>query len=194
MLYHGTSHLIAEKIEKDGFCVPILDILQVERNKKYWNRSIGSLGYGLYTFLNDPALAYQFALKVDSKSPIVFELPDVIPENKLLDLTDEHTNQLFREFCESNSKHGERIYKYVRKSRKVKSYAGIMIELYILFLERRYHVEILGVKRWTETDLPNIKYGIGANGIEVTIRDFSLIDMDKVKILRKEDFYGSKQD
>lgn len=47
------------------------------------------------------------------------------------------------------------------------------------------------VKRWTETDLPGVNYGIGANGVEVTIRNAQLINMNKVKILRKEEIYGS---
>lgn len=194
MLYHGTTQLNARCIETEGFHAPMLNILNIERNKSNWNKSIGSLGYGLYTFENDPKLAYDFASKFDPENPVVFEIPDIIPEDNLLDLTDPDTNFKFRKFCEEihNAKHGEQIYSHVRHSKKVKSYASIMIELFIKFLENKYNLTTLGVKRWTETDLPGINYGIGANGIEVTIRDAQLIDMDKVKILGKEDIYGSK--
>lgn len=193
MLYHGTTQLNARRIEKDGFHVPMLNILNVERNEREWNKSIGSLGYGLYTFENDPKLAYEFASKFDPENPVVFELPNVIPENNLLDLTIPENNLLFRKFCEDehNSKHGERIYNHVRHSRKVKSYAGIMTELFIGLLKNKYNLTTLGVKRWTETDLPGVNYGIGANGVEVTIRNAQLINMNKVKILRKEEIYGS---
>jgi hypothetical protein len=193
VLYHGTTQLNARRIEKDGFHVPMLDILNVERNKRNWNKSIGSLGYGLYTFENDPQLAYEFASKFDPKNPVVFELPNIIPEKNLLDLTDPDTNLLFRKFCEDerNSKHGERIYDHVRHRGKVKSYAGVMTELFIIFLKKKYKITTLGVKRWTETDLPGVRYGVGANGIEVTVRNAQLINMGKINILRREDIYGS---
>lgn len=66
-----------------------------------------------------------------------------------------------------------------------------MTELFIIFLKKKYKITTLGVKRWTETDLPGVRYGVGANGIEVTVRNAQLINMGKINILRREDIYGS---
>lgn len=194
-LYHGTTKINGGKIKKEGFHVNLLDIVVVERDRRYWNRSIGTLGYGLYTFKDDPQLAYDFASKFDSEDPVVFKIPNVIPKNNLLDLTDFQVNKRFKKFCQfqRNSEHGERIYKHVKHNCKVKSYAGIMTELFILFLKIKYNKRVLGVERWTETDLPNVRYGMGTNGIEVTIRDAKLIKRNEVKELGKEDIYGSKR-
>ena len=97
-------------------------------------------------------------------------------------------NNLFNKFCsiQNNTKHGEMIYNQIRKTKKVNTYAGIMIELFILFLQRKYKFKILGVKRWEETFLPGIRYSIGPNAIEVTIRDTKLVSKSNFKIVRKE--------
>lgn len=189
MLYHGTTNDNAMKIRNNGFNINVPNILMVERNANYWNKSIGSLGYGLYTFENNYDLAYKFASKYDLQHPTVFEINIQFPDNSLLDLTQSEMNNLFNKFCsfQNNTDHGERIYKHVRKNRKVKSYAGIMIELFILFVQQKYKYKILGVRRWEETILPGLKYPIGPNAVEVTIRDASLISNANFKIVRKED-------
>ena len=53
MLYHGTTKSNADSIKKEGFNIEIPSIVEVERNRKYQNKTIGSLGYGLYTFENN---------------------------------------------------------------------------------------------------------------------------------------------
>lgn len=193
MLYHGTTKLNADSIKKQGFNIIVPSIVEVERNQRYKNKAIGSLGYGLYTFENNAQLAYEFASKYDAVNPIVFEINVEFPENSLLDLTQEDINAKFNEFCriQSNTKHGEMIYNQIRKTRKVNIYAGIMIELFILFLQNKFKVKILGVKRWEETFLPGAKYSIGPNAIEVTIRNSNLVSKNNFKVLRKENIYES---
>lgn len=188
MLYHGTTKLNADSIKEEGFNITVPSIVEVERNQRYKNKTIGSLGYGLYTFENNARLAYEFASKYDKVDPIVFEISVEFPENSLLDLTQENMNTMFNKFCriQSNTKHGEMIYNQIRKTRKVNVYAGIMIELFILFLQKKFKVKILGVKRWEETFLPGTKYSIGPNAIEVTIRSSNLVSKNNFKVLRKE--------
>lgn len=190
--YHGTANINAQNIIKSQRFrsdLQIIDSILWEGNRRKI-KIPGSLGYGTYTFVNDPQLALMFAKK-ENKNPVVLQVfIKTVDDDNLLDLTEADSQKQFQKFAGylRNSQKAQEIFKaFIKRSKKsnVDSrnieddnsprdvYAGIMTELFIAFLKKK-GCRVKYVKKRTETLLPPNGYGyqrLGLpNGTEFTIR------------------------
>lgn len=191
--YHGTANVNAQKIIKSQRFrsdLQIIDSILWEGNRQKI-KIPGSLGYGTYTFVNDPKLALMFAKK-ENEDPVVLQVfIKTVDDDNLLDLTEADSQEQFQKFSGylRNSQKAQEIFKAFTFKRRKKSnidshnveddnsprdvYAGIMTELFIAFLKKE-GCRVKYVKKHTETLLPPNGYGyqrLGLpNGTEFTIR------------------------
>ncbi|MDE6946933.1 MAG: hypothetical protein K2P14_07115 [Anaeroplasmataceae bacterium] len=181
MLYHGTDRKNAKNIIEKGFntTVPaIQEILYQSDNKGRRIKIPGSLGYGVYTFQDSYSMAKSFSKKF-SKDVCVLKI-EISDEanNNILDLTKDRVKEEFSHFARiaESVKNADQLYSVFKKygSAKMDLYAGIMTELYILFLTTKKKRKIRCVRKRTETLLPPLcrvhqRLCID-NGTEFTIR------------------------
>lgn len=182
MLYHGTTARNAQLINKESFSISIPNLVNLNyTNRKTKMKEPGSLGYGLYTFLDNRDLAFKFANKFTDSPAVVYEIKVNIDEDSLLDLTCEKDQHFFREFIEEahNCNQAKQIHKKISsKTEKVDVFAGIATELFINYARTKGTI-YKGVKKATETfveplEPPRFRLGI-PNGIEFAIRDKKII-------------------
>lgn len=180
--YHGTANINAQKIIKtqhfNSTLFIINSILWEGRRQKV--KVPGSLGYGVYTFIDDPKQALMFAKK-ENKEPVVLQVfLKTVDEKNILDLTEKNTIKKFQKFASyaKRVEDAKKIFKAFKANKKIIGssqdvYAGIMTELFIAFLKRN-DCYIKYVKKRTETLLPPNGSGyqrLGLfNGTEFTIR------------------------
>lgn len=178
-LYHGTTATNARKILEFGkFNSNLQSIDSILYNGRRGRTKIpGSLGYGVYTFLDDPLLAKRFISKFSNDIMVIRVDVDVKNKDSILDFTNFNHQKQFRKFSENthNVEKASNIFKAIpnKSNSKKDLFAGIMTELFIVFL-RKKGVYIRFVKKQTETFLPPLdssyqRLGI-PNGTEFTIR------------------------
>lgn len=190
--YHGTANINAYKIIKNQhFKNPSYNVDAILwEGTRQKIKVPGSLGYGIYTFIDNPNLALEFARK-ENEEPVVLEVSlKNINKTNLLDLTKkEHINQ-FQKFASYGKKaeKAQEIFNAFKDQHKIIGtsqdvYAGIMTELFIAFLKKEKFI-VRYVKKHTETLLPPNGNGyqrLGLfNGTEFTIR-YPDVDVTEIK-------------
>lgn len=191
--YHGTTRINAEKILQNGFRESNFIIFNIVRNSKIKRIKVpGSLGYGTYVFIDDSELALQFGRKF-SNDPVVLEVAiDLHDEDNILDLTNSKIYKQFQKFASiaQQAESASSIFKEFYKQKAIRGtaqdvYAGIMTELFILYLRNEKNIDIRFVKKDTETLLPPNDKGyqrLGLpNGTELTIR-YPRQDVKNIKV------------
>lgn len=140
----------------------------------------GSLGYGLYTFmegLSDPRkLARSFSDKF-SGNTYVLEITSQIDEQRILNLNNQLERQSYRKFYHQSSRTAQIICNnlgFQMNTRKQHVFDGVMLELYIHYLSRR-HIAIDGVIHDTVTDVNGDGLSDIENGREFCIRARNII-------------------
>lgn len=178
-LYHGTTTSNAQKILKAGKFHSDLhgieSILYEGQRKKF--KIPGSLGYGIYTFVDNPSMALRFINKFDMDNQVLQVNVDIENPVNILDFTNPNHQEQFRMFSQNlrNVQKANDIFNAIpgKSNGKIDLFAGIMTELFIVYL-RKNGIYIRFVKKQTETFLPPFKnsyqrLGI-PNGTEFTIR------------------------
>lgn len=178
-LYHGTTTSNAQKILESGKFHSNLHIIEsiLYEGQRRKLEIPGSLGYGTYTFMNDPMMALHFIRKFDTDGQVLQVNVDIENADNILDFTNPNHRKQFRIFSQNsqNAKKANDIFKAMpnRANGKIDLFAGIMTELFIGYL-RRNGICIRFVKKQTETFLPpfnNSYQRLGIpNGTEFTIR------------------------
>lgn len=182
-LYHGTRFESARDFKIRGAkAIRIPKLTQRQIKDANFNRyvTIGSLGIGFYTFLDDPELAYAFIQKFSKgKKVIVFELEAEVSEDNLLVL-DYNTEDMkrFNTWIKmpevQNSINFYEKHKIINGS-KQKSLDGILIELYCRQISEVNKINIDAVEEPTHTSIDGINNSGIINGIEVLIRNKEII-------------------
>lgn len=171
--FHGTDISNAQKIiGKSGPNVSISGFL----NGNYRNEP-GNFGYGFYTFLGDPQLAFKFAKKFHAAENIqVCSLFCKVDENNVLDLRHEILKKQFLSYAQSNERaivNHLKIFGKTSNKPEVLT-TGIAVELFIHELRKRnYHVNVVMGESYTKE-----RYGINLtvpNGTEMNIRNKDII-------------------
>lgn len=178
-LYHGTTVSNAQKILKSGkFHSNLHTIESILYNGQRKRFSVpGSLGYGTYTFVDDPNIALHFISKFGVDNQVLQVDVDIKNHNSILDFTNPLHQEQFRRFSQisQNVSKANDIFRVMpgKSDGKVDLFAGIMTELFIGYL-RKNGIYIRFVKKQTETFLPpltNSYQRLGVpNGTEFTIR------------------------
>lgn len=178
-LYHGTVASNAQNILKSGRFFNNLQIIEsvLYGGQRKKIKVPGSLGYGIYTFVDDPSMALNFIKKFNDDVQVLQIEVDVKDTNSILDFTNVKHQEQFRKFSQNaqNVEKANRIFKAMpnKSNGKVDLFAGIMTELFIVYL-RNCGICIRFVKKQTETFLPpfeNFYQRLGIpNSTEFTIR------------------------
>lgn len=185
-LYHGTNFVGSKnlKVKKEKAINPDVYTTKQIKNHDVKDKEPGSLGYGFYTFLDNPQLAYEFADKFLSAEKgnhtVVFKLDaDVSSENLLvLDGVSEDSKRLNQWLHRPKVKKivGHLAEKYSNHGPQ-KSLDGAMIELYCLTLKESNLAKIKAVQAPTHTYIKDdiLEESNILNGIEVLIKDPSVV-------------------
>ncbi|EHO47594.1 hypothetical protein [Lentilactobacillus kisonensis] len=176
-IFHATTTLNWRKIHGNGFKVPQPDWAHFYQENV--RKKPGSLGYGLYGYLNDAELAKQFLLKATgSKEYVIIKLTvNVMDENSLNFVSNIDDMMLFRRFLLRPRLQGiiDNLRTIYHNSFKQHGLDGALIELFIRRLEKRQSVSNIDcVICATTTDLYRIHVFI-PNGIEYCIRNKMII-------------------
>lgn len=194
-LYHGTDFVGSKdlKVNKEKAIKPDTYTTKQIKNHDIKGKEPGSLGYGFYTFLDDPKIAYKFANKFLSDEKynhtVVFELEaDVLSDNLLvLDGISEDSKRL------NQWLHGSKVKKIVDYLAKKysnqgpqKSLDGAMIELYCLTLKEKHLAKIKAVQAPTHTYIKDdvLHESSILNGVEVLIKDPSIVKTGSFNIYK----------
>ena len=178
-LYHGTTTSNAQKILKSGKFhsnLHVIESILYEGERKKFEIP-GSLGYGTYTFVDDPSMALRFINKFDMDNQVLQVDVDIENPDSILDFTNPDHRKQFRIFSQNsrNVQKANNIFNAIPggSNGKIDLFAGIMTEMFIVYL-RKNGICIRFVKKQTETFLPpfnNSYQRLGIpNGTEFTIR------------------------
>lgn len=178
-LYHATSHVNAEKILKNGFIIP----------KNDWGhfyggtlkKQPGSLGYGMYGFLDDKRLAGEFWTSIASYSEKydIIKIEAKYDTDKCLDLMRNLTDmRFFREFLREagNAKQIQNLQQRFHNTPKQHAFDGALIEYYIVRTQKRkWFKSVHCVRSATTSNVYNNIDTLLPNGIEYCIRNAEII-------------------
>ncbi|EHO51668.1 hypothetical protein [Lentilactobacillus kisonensis] len=177
-IYHATTASIWKKIRDNGFKIPENDWARfyVGNIKK----KPGSLGYGVYGFLDDPGLATAFISKTTNlKDYAIIKMTIEVDDERVLNFVDSLDDmKLFRWFLLQTKlqRRIERFGKLYHNSFKQHSLDGALLEYFIMVLSKGgYLSEINCVRCATSTDLYKGIHLFIPNGIEYCIRDKDVI-------------------
>lgn len=178
-LYHGTTTSNAQRILKSGKFYSNLHVIEsiLYEGQRSRFKAPGSLGYGTYTFMDDPDIALNFIHKFDADVRVLQIGVNIENPDDVLDFTNPKHQEQFRIFSQNtwNVQKANDIFHAIPGSAngKVDLFAGIMTELFIAYL-RKNGICTRFVKKQTETFLPpfnNSYQRLGIpNGTEFTIR------------------------
>lgn len=185
-LFHGTNLKGSIPLKRYGKNA-IKKITYTSKQIEYGNikKQPGSLGYGFYTFFDNPKVAYDFAHKfisyIDCKDRVfVFELYiEILDENLLVLDGESEDSKNFNMWLQTNKVQKMiKAYKkkYVNaKNNKQKSLDGILIEMYCLVLKKN-NINVFAIKAPTRTNIDNeVPYSGVLNGVEILIKDPQII-------------------
>jgi len=192
-LYHGTRFESAREFKLKGakaIRIPKLTQRQIKDANFDKYVTIGSLGIGFYTFLDNPDLAYAFIQKFSNgKRVIVFELEiEVLEENMLvLEYNTEDMKRFNTWIKLPEVQDSIKFYKKqkILNSSKQKSLDGILIELYCRQVSEINKTNIDAVEAPTHTSIDGISNSGIINGIEVLIRNKEIIIENTFKEYKK---------
>lgn len=179
VLYHATDSGNKLSIHKNGFKIPKADMAIFYA--KPMRKKPGTLGFGLYGFLDDENLAKQFFTNnFHSKNMTVYKLFASINDEYLLDFSCNTVDmKMFYRFL-SNPKLRrtiDNLSKFYRNGRYQRSLDGALIEMYINRTVRKGdYPEIDAVCGSTVTNMNDFNFPVSIpNGIEYCIRDKKII-------------------
>lgn len=180
-LYHGTRFETARDFKIRGAeAVRIPKLTQRQIKDANFNKyvTIGSLGIGFYTFLDNPDLAYAFVQKF-SNDVVVFELEIEISEDNLL-ILEYNTEDMNRFNAWIKMPEVQRSINFYEKHKivngsKQKSLDGILIELYCRQISEINKINIDAVEKPTHTSIDGISNSDIINGMEVLIKNKEII-------------------
>lgn len=181
--FHGTNVTGKDKILSDSFRIKI-PVLANQTNKK----APGSLGYGFYTFtdglLDARRLAYEFSRKFNNDSVVVIKVASSIEETNLLDLNDDDSKNDYRAFYNQTVRAAKNICKNKNlriNNRKQHVFDGVVLELYVKYLETKKNIVVKGIIHDTVT-------AIGEDGLSdiENSREFCIRSIDIIQKLKEE--------
>jgi hypothetical protein len=190
-VYHGTPYESGKKLINGGKSAVRLvkpskkDLFNGPDPKRF--RSIGSLGYGFYTFLEDPDLARVFAEKfADPGHVLVLELLIKLDTDTTLRFDSSFEDmKRFREFL--NDPQYCKDIGYLREkysnTKFQKSLDGALLELYCALLEEGKIANIQAICMPTVSGV-GVKDATVPNGIEVLIKDLDVIVSDNFTVVQ----------
>ncbi|MBD8086314.1 hypothetical protein HUK45_08795 [Limosilactobacillus sp. c9Ua_26_M] len=103
-LYHGTTTSNAKEILKSGRFhsnLHIIESILYEGERKKFEIP-GSLGYGTYTFVDDPSMALRFINKFGMDSQVLQVDVDIENSDSILDFTNPDHRKQFRIFSQNS--------------------------------------------------------------------------------------------
>lgn len=182
-LYHGTRFETARDFKLKGAqAIKIPKLTQRQIKDANFNKSVtvGSLGIGFYTFLDDPGLAYAFIQKFSNgKGVVVFELEIEVAEDNLL-ILEYNTEDMNRFNAWIKMPEVQKSINFYEKHKilngsKQKSLDGILIELYCRQISEINKINIDAVEKPTHTSIDGISNSDIINGMEVLIKNKEII-------------------
>lgn len=189
--YHGTNKQNANKILSVNFSIKLPVMMNNLYNPHNHEKVPGSLGFGLYTFIDNPSLAKDFSIRFNHTNWTVVEIQTEINHNELLDLDNSHNQTNYHEFKNKVRQQIELVaqhnYQRAVSSRKQSVLDGITIELYIMAIKKQ-QISINAVKMKTYTTTLKTNWvSIVPNGIELCIRNINLIQTKRQHLPVKGD-------
>lgn len=192
-LYHGTRFESARDFKLRGakaVHIPKLTQKQIKDANFREYVTIGSLGIGFYTFLDNPDLACAFIQKFSNgKMAVIFELEAEVLEDNLLVL-EYNTEDLKRFNTWIRMPEVQNSIEFYKKNKimngsKQKSLDGILIELYCRQISEANKISIDAVEAPTHTSIDGISNSGIINGVEVLIRNKEVIIEDTFKVYKE---------
>ncbi|MDG4978462.1 hypothetical protein [Lactococcus lactis] len=180
--YHGTNEQGSIRIMEGGYKrIPsIRDEIDKCKQKEHY-KIPGSLGYGLYTFLDDPVLALEFSKKFndDNVKVLKFEF-DELDDEYIFDLTQTKYIKIFKNHCKSSRKLIEKMItgtKLGTNDKKQHTFDGILLEMFFDNLKGIKTVKAVKMATYThlDEDEDSSYTSYAPNGVEFTVRDQSII-------------------
>ncbi|MCP9305697.1 hypothetical protein [Lacticaseibacillus paracasei] len=197
-VYHGTPYDSGKAMIEGGKSAvriraitkkKLFDGVTFDKGRRQFGNP-GSLGFGFYTFLEDPNAARRFAEKF-SKETIVFEIDANFNEDTTLRLDcDPEDISRFTKFL--NDQSFAKDIKYLEKKYKngpfQKSLDGALVELYcILSKEGRIaNFQVVCSSTTSNIGLSVLNSSI-PNGIEACIKDKAVIISDEFRIVHEDE-------
>lgn len=185
--YHVTNQHDIKKILSNGFRIQIPLVANIGA------KNPGSLGYGLYTYIIDTEHSEKIALANfvdrmydnDSNQYTILKLQiDILNEN-ILDLNDDADRMSYSEFYEKMYTSATNICDargFRLNNRKQHVFDGVMIELYIAYLQNKRGRKLFGVRHntYTPSRQDSKAWSDIENGTELCVRNESVIISQKV--------------
>lgn len=184
-LYHATSHANAGKILREGFRIPQVSWGEIVTH--HTTKSPGSLGYGIYGFLNDLQLAGEFWSSATSFSQKhdTIEIQIQYDDEKCLNFVDNVRDMIFfREFLRNAHTQAQlrNLHHLFHNTFKQHAFDGAILEYYISYLRHTKDFETVDIVCCaTTTDVYNNFKIFIPNGIEYNLRNQSVIEDFNVK-------------
>lgn len=191
-MYHGTPYTAGKKLLMNGKAAVRIphpskkDLFDGPDVKRFG--SIGSLGYGFYTFLEDPDMARHFAEGfAHDDGVLVFRIRvDLNSDTTLRFDTSTEDIKRFRAFLNDpvRSKDVKYLVKKYSNSGFQKSLDGALLELYCALMKEGNIASINAICSPTTSGVGNVLPDAQLpNGIEVLIKDHEVIVDEKFDVV-----------
>lgn len=186
ILFHGTTKVNANNICNSGFkSIYMPDIGRI--NTHNVSKNPGSLGYGLYGFLEEKGeLALAFSQKFNKDDAEVVRFTIRYSEDYCVNFLNSTDAYFFNEWVNDDKRKKSllRLREKYRNSGSQKSLDGAIIEYYLYDMKKRHLLnKVQVVTMLTHTVVGNevLAHSAIPNGVEFCVKSLDLVDNNSIK-------------